>query len=100
MKCETTSLDPLPLTPNPSRFTLYGLFRLICQPIQDSPKLQACRLHRPCISISRNPDGGAPQIETSGPRVRDHEPIPAREEFFFEQLKASGTIGSPVALAS
>jgi hypothetical protein len=78
----------------------HGLFRLIRQPIQDRFKLQAYCLHRLFISISWNPDRGAPQIETSGPWIRDHEPIPAREQFFFEQLKANGTIGSPVAFAS
>jgi hypothetical protein len=38
--------------------------------------------------------------QASAERIGKQEPIPAREEFFFEQLKASGTIGSPVALAS
>ena len=50
--------------------------------------------------ITRNPDRIAPAIETPAERVWDQEAIPAREEFFFEQLKANGTIGSPVARAS
>ena len=91
---------PLPPTLNTSRFTFNGLFRLIRQSIQDRLKLQACSFQRLFIRISRDPDGGAPQIEASRPWVWDHEPIPAREEFFFEELKASGTIGSPVAFAS
>jgi len=92
---------------NPSRLSraaillgLAGVIRLIRQSIQDRLKLQACRLQRLFIRISRNPDGGAPQIEAPRPWIRDHEPIPARKEFFFEQLKASGTIGSPVAFAN
>jgi hypothetical protein len=32
--------------------------------------------------------------------IGDQKQIPAREDFFFEQLKANGTMGSPVALAS
>jgi hypothetical protein len=99
-KRETMSLAPLPLTPNPSRFTLYGFIRLIRQSIEDRLKLTACRLQGLFIGISRYPDRGTPQIETTGPWVRDHEPIPAREKFFFEQPKANGTIGSPVAFAS
>ena len=79
---------------------LAGGIRLIRQSIQDLLKLQACLLQRLFIRLSRDPDGGAPQIEASGPWVRDHESVPAREEFFFEQLNASGTIGSPVAFAS
>jgi hypothetical protein len=78
----------------------YGPLRLIRQSIQDRLKLQTCGRQRLFIGVPRNPDGGAPQIETSGPWIRDHEPIPARKEFFFEQLKARGTIGSPVAFAS
>ena len=93
-------LPRLPPTRENSHFTLYGLFRLIRQPIQNRLKLLAGRLQCVCIGISRNPDGRAPQIETSGPWIRDQKPIPAREEFFFEQLKANGTIGSPVAFAS
>ena len=50
--------------------------------------------------VTRHPDGVAPAIEAPAERVRDQEMIPAREEFFFEQLKANGTIGCPVALAS
>src|SRR5262249_22903907 len=80
--------------------TLHGLPRLIRQSIQDRLKLQACRLQCLFIGVSWDPDGVSPQIETTGQWVRDHEPIPAREEFFFEQPNASGTIGSPVALAS
>ena len=78
----------------------YGPLRLFRQAIQDCFKLHACRLQCLLIGIPRNPDGCAPQIEPSGPWIGDHEPIPAREEFFFEQPKASGTIGSPVAFAN
>src|SRR5437868_5420451 len=93
----------LPNTSNPRLALLLDLaggIRLIRQSIQDRLKLQACLLQCLFIGVSRDPDGGAPQIEASGPWVRDHESIPAREEFFFEQLNASGTMGSPVAFAS
>jgi hypothetical protein len=90
---ETTPLNPL-------RFTFHSFFRLIRELIQNLLKLPACRFHCRFIGISQNPDGGTPQIEPSGPWVRDHEPVPARKEFFFEQLNASGTIGSPVAFAN
>ena len=93
----------LPNTSNPRialLLDLAGGIRLIRQSIQDRFKLQACLLQCLFIGVSRDPDGGTPQIEASGPWVRDHESIPAREEFFFEQLNASGTIGSPVAFAN
>src|SRR5438445_13658136 len=91
---------PLPPTLNTSRFTFNGLFRLIRQSIQDRLKLQACILQRLFIRISRNPDVDAPQIEASTPWVWDHEPIPAREEFFVEERKVGGTIGTPVVFSS
>ncbi|MEY4705732.1 MAG: hypothetical protein RL042_1937 [Nitrospirota bacterium] len=89
-----------PFSPAQPISPAYGLLRLVCQSIQDRLKLQACRFQRLLIGIARNPDGGAPEIEAAGPWIRDHEPIPAREEFFFEQQKANGTIGRPVAFAN
>ena len=78
----------------------YSLFRLIRQSIQERFQLEPCRFQRLVISIAWDPDRGAPEIETTRPGEWDHEPIPAREEFFFEQQKTSGTIGRPVAFAN
>lgn len=55
------------------------------------------------ISLGRirwNPDWRSPQKQPAAERIRDHEAIPTVKEFFFEQPNASGTMGSPVALAS
>jgi hypothetical protein len=97
---KTNQMNQINLSSQPFLLDLAGGIRLIRQSIQDRLKLQACLLQHLFIGISRDPDRGAPQVEASGPRVWDHESIPAREEFFFEQLNASGTIGSPVAFAS
>jgi hypothetical protein len=75
------------------------LFRLIRQPIEDRFKLQASRLERGFIGFARDPDRISIKKEASGKRIWDQVAIPARKEFFFEQAKASGTMGRPVAFA-
>ena len=82
-----------------SPLTLHLLFRLFRQPIEDRLKRQASRLERGIIGFARDPHRIPIEKKASGKRVRDHVAIPARKQFFFEQAKAMGTMGRPVALA-
>src|SRR6478752_3369898 len=75
------------------------LFRLIRQSIEDNLQLQASHLERGFIGFARDPERIPVEEESSGKWVRDHVAIPARKEFFFEQAKARGMMGRPVAFA-
>ena len=76
------------------------LLRLIGQPIEDRLKLKAGRFERRVVCFTQNPERVSIEEQATGKGIRDHVAIPAREEFFFEQAKANGTIGRPVAFAS
>jgi hypothetical protein len=72
---------------------------LIRQSIKGGLELHACSFERRLIGFARNPDWTPIQKYAFRKWERDHIAIPAREEFFFEQAKANGTIGRPVAFA-
>jgi hypothetical protein len=76
------------------------LFRLIGQAIEDRLKLKAGRFERRVVCFTQDPERVSIEEQATGKGIRDHVAIPAREEFFFEQAKANGTIGRPVAFAS
>ncbi len=78
----------------------HGLVGLGGQIIQERFELQAFGFQLRRIGFWRDPQGGPPQEEAARPGMRHHEAVPTREEFFFEQLNASGMIGSLDALAS
>lgn len=92
----------LSLGPLVPRFALdiHHRISLVRKPVEDRLKLQACRFERRVIRFARNPDRVSVQEQPSGKWIRDHVAIPTRKEFFFEQAKANGTIGKPVALAN
>lgn len=69
-------------------------------PVQRCFKLQPLCLQVLLRRITGYPDRIPPDEQSPTQRKWDHEAVPAREDFFFEQLKASGTMGSPVVLAS
>ena len=79
---------------------MHGGGGLIRQAIQDSLQLQTDRFERRVVRLTRDPNGSAVEKQASREGIRDHETIPAREEFFFEQANAKGIIGSPVAFAN
>ena len=85
---------------DPTDSTLSRFIRFRRDPVQGLLKLEPLgfqiRLHR----VRRDPDRLPPQEQPSAKRIRDHEAVPARKDFFFEQLNVSGTIGRPVAFAS
>ena len=90
------------LVPLVSRFAhdIHHRISLVCQTIEDRLKLQAGRFERRVVRFTRNPERAPIEEQATGKWIRDHVAIPAREEFFFEQAKANGTIGRPVAFAS
>ena len=79
---------------------MHGVVGLIRQSIQDSLQLQADRFEGRVVRVTRDPNGRAIEKQASREGIRDHETIPAREEFFFEQANAKGIIGRPVAFAN
>jgi hypothetical protein len=92
----------LSLVPLVSRFArdIHHRISFVCKPIEDCLELQACRFERRVVRFTRNPERISIEEQAPGKGIGDHVPIPAREEFFFEQAKARGTIGRPVTLAS
>src|SRR5262245_60352014 len=70
------------------------------QMIQERFELQTFGLQLRRIPLRRHPQGWSPQEETACAGIGHHEAVPTRKEFFFEQLKASGMIGSLEARAS
>jgi hypothetical protein len=82
------------------RLGLDVLLRLIRQAIENRLKFQAGRFELPVIRLTRDPERISVEEQAPGERIRDHVPVPTRKEFFFEQAKAKGTIGRPVALAN
>ena len=92
-------LSLVPLVPRFAR-DIHHRISLICKPVEDRLKFQACRFERRVIRFARNPNRVSVQEQPSAERIWDHVAIPARKEFFFEQANANGTIGKPVALAN
>ena len=88
------------ITHHALRITDHFFISLSGDPVQLCLQVTSPGFHLRLGRITRHPDRFAPVEQTTAERVRDQEPIPAREEFFFEQLKVNGTMGSPVALAS
>jgi len=97
---ETTRWDPLPPTLNVSRLTFHGFIDLSSHLLQGRFKFQPFDLQSRLIYLTRHPDGSPPVIQTARPRVRNHEAIPTRKVFFFEQPKVNGIIGRPEARAN
>jgi hypothetical protein len=93
-----TQLSPVPLV-TPVAFHIDRFFRFRRKSIQNGFKLQASRFERLVVRFARDPERISVEKHASRKRKRDHVAIPAREEFFFEQAKARGTIGRPVAFA-
>jgi hypothetical protein len=91
----------LSLVPLVSRLAhdIHRRIGFVRKPIEDRLKLQASRLQRGVIGFTRDPDRTAVEEQAPGKWIWDHVAIPTREEFFFEQAKASGMMGRPVALA-
>ena len=81
------------------RLTIDGFVGFRRQIIQHRFQLAALRVHLRGLGVTRYPDRIAPQKDTAPEGVGKQEAIPTFEEFFFEQLKVTGRIGRPVALA-
>jgi len=73
---------------------------LVRQTVEHGFKLLAQGFNRRAIRVTRDPDRVSIEKQPSGERIGDHVAIPTRKEFFFEQAKAKGTIGKPVAFAN
>ena|SRR5438093_8805287 len=82
------------------RLTTYRFIGLGRDPVQGHLKLEPLGLQVLLRCIPGHPDRLPPDEQSSSQRIGDHEAVPARKDFFFEQLNVSGTIGSPVALAN
>ena len=96
----TTWLTPEPFPITVSRLTFHNYFCLIRQLIETCLQLHPKRFKHGVIRLARNPERPPIDEQTSREWVRDHIAIPARKEFFFEQAKTMGTMGSPLALAN
>ena len=69
-------------------------------PVQRCFKLEPFCLQVLLRRITGHPDRLPPDEQSPTQRKWEHEAVPARKDFFFEQLNVSDTIGRPVALAN
>ena len=88
------------MTHHALRFTGHGLIGLRRHPVQDRLKLEPLGLQVLLRRLTRHPDWLPLDEQSFSQRIGDHEAVPARKDFFFEQPNVSGTIGRPVALAN
>ena len=71
----------------------------IRQLVQRALQGRAPRLTLRVVRVARDPDRFAPEKDAACERVRNEEPVPRRQDFFFDDPKVTGKIGRPVALA-
>jgi len=67
--------------------------------VQHALQGRTVRLTLGGVRLGRNPDRFTPEKDPPRKRVRKKEPIPRRQDFFFDAPKVTGKIGRPVAFA-